>query len=231
MNGDHTQASTSSWSLDLPLTDALPYFDDELDTKPGLRSKVDREIQAEMAKGGASLADNDPRLPPRSLRAAQNGAISTDDESGAGVKNAIDVSRYQLLAPAHGMDASEEEWEAAVKNAASQLMHQEGRLLNLELLKRYGANSWRLHNYQQENALAQYCKAQEALAAKTTSLNRRRRQQQSEAGQHLTNLERKWTELISRGLQLEVANITAEHEVQALEMEEQDLAAQLAALE
>lgn len=138
MNGDHTQASTSSWSLDLPLTDALPYFDDELDTKPGLRSKVDREIQAEMAKGGASLAENDPRLPPRSLRAAQNGVVSTDDESGAGVKNAIDVSRYQLLAPAHGMDASEEEWEAAVKNAASQLMHQEGRLLNLELLKRYG---------------------------------------------------------------------------------------------
>lgn len=46
--------------------------------------------------------------------------------------------RFQLPAPQSGLKASEEEWTKAVDNAATQLMHQEGRLTNLELLKRYG---------------------------------------------------------------------------------------------
>jgi pre-mRNA-splicing factor SPF27 len=51
---------------------------------------------------------------------------------------AIDTLRFQLPAPQSGLKASEAEWAKAVDNAATQLMHQEGRLTNLELLKRYG---------------------------------------------------------------------------------------------
>ena len=50
----------------------------------------------------------------------------------------IDTKRFQLGPPEGGLQASEEEWQEAVDNAATQLMHQEARLRNVELLKRYG---------------------------------------------------------------------------------------------
>lgn len=93
------------------------------------------------------------------------------------------------------------------------------------------ANHWRLHNYQQEQFARQYERATETLTAQTSTLNRRRRDAQTEAGKRLAALERKWTELISRGLQLEVANITAEHEIHALQLEEAELQKEVAQLE
>lgn len=131
----------------------------------------------------------------------------------------IDTLRFSLPAPAANDDATEEEWTRAVDNAATQLMHQEGRLTNIELLKKYGANAWRLHNFQQEHLSQQYTKASDELTARITAINRKRRQDQTEAGEQLAALERKWTDLISRGLQLEVANLSVEHEIQALELE------------
>lgn len=116
-------------------------------------------------------------------------------------------------------------------NAATQLMHQEARLTNIDLLKRYGANAWRLHNFQQEHLAAQYTKASQELTQQITALNRRRRQDQTEAGEKLATLERKWTELISRGLQLEVANLSAEHEIQALELELESISKEVEALD
>lgn len=145
---------------------------------------------------------------------------------------AIETARFQLPAPSGGVeDASEQEWTQAVDNAATQLMHQEGRLTNIDLLKKYGANAWRLHNFQQEHLAAQYTKASQELTQDITALNRRRRQDQTEAGEKLATLERKWTELISRGLQLEVANLSAEHEIQALELELESISKEVEALD
>ena len=48
----------------------------------------------------------------------------------------LDTSRYQLPHPPD--DATEEEWHAALINAEVQLRYMDGRLLNLELLRRYG---------------------------------------------------------------------------------------------
>lgn len=56
-NGD----SFHPYHADLPLNDALPYFDKEIDTHPGLRERVEREIQSEMAKLDKVDA---ARLPP-----------------------------------------------------------------------------------------------------------------------------------------------------------------------
>lgn len=54
----------------LPPTDALPYYDREIDEVPGLRTRVEREVAAEMARAGATtqanarVPDSDARLPP-----------------------------------------------------------------------------------------------------------------------------------------------------------------------
>ncbi|CAO1625813.1 unnamed protein product [Parajaminaea phylloscopi] len=226
-------ASSSRYSLDLPTTDALPYFDTEIDTQPQLRNRVEREIQAELAKMTKDTAD--ARLPPASLQPFSDVPHLAQEMQRLGElgqkTSALDTARFKLPAPPGGLDASEEEWDRAINNAAVQLTYQEGRMTNIELLKRFGANSWRLHNYQQEHFVKQYQQAKEKLDAQTAALNRRRHQDQTEAGKRLAALERKWTELISRGLQLEVANITAEHEIQALELEEARLTQELAGME
>lgn len=54
-------SSYHSYTSDLPLNDALPYFDREIETHPGLQGRVEREIQNELAK---TPKVNESRLPP-----------------------------------------------------------------------------------------------------------------------------------------------------------------------
>jgi hypothetical protein len=54
-------SSYHSYTSDLPLNDALPYFDREIETHPGLQSRVEREIQNELAK---TPKVDENRLPP-----------------------------------------------------------------------------------------------------------------------------------------------------------------------
>ena len=99
------------------------------------------------------------------------------------------------------------------------------RLGNMDLMRKYGANLWRLHNFQQEAMLRAYADAVEQTREATYEMNRTRQAEQTDAGQKLAGLERKWTELISSGLQLEVAKMTAEHEIAALRLRKQELGA------
>lgn len=62
------------------------------------------------------------------------------------MQQAIDTSRYSLPQPLDDTMDSIESWEKAVENARAQLEHQRGRLVNLQLLLKYGPASWRAHN-------------------------------------------------------------------------------------
>lgn len=58
----------------------------------------------------------------------------------------VDASRYRLDPPSAAHKADPAAWKSAVDNAHSQLEHQGLRILNLELLLKYGPNSWRAQN-------------------------------------------------------------------------------------
>lgn len=51
-------------------------------------------------------------------------------------------------------------------------------MFNLELLQKYGANAWRLHNYQLENELQQYQKTLEEYKQNILELNKQRKAEQ-----------------------------------------------------
>lgn len=51
-------------------------------------------------------------------------------------------------------------------------------MFNLELLQKYGANAWRLHNYQLENELQQYQKTLEEYKQNILDLNKQRKAEQ-----------------------------------------------------
>lgn len=52
------------------------------------------------------------------------------------------------------------------------------RLVNLELLQKFGANAWRLHNYQLEQQLKQTQRATEESRQRIVELNRQRKAEQ-----------------------------------------------------
>ena len=51
-------------------------------------------------------------------------------------------------------------------------------MFNLELLQKYGANAWKLHNYQLEQELQQYQKTLEEYKQNIFDLNKQRKSEQ-----------------------------------------------------
>ncbi|KAE8233615.1 hypothetical protein CF326_g1349 [Tilletia indica] len=194
-------------------------------------------IQQELAQQNGNHEQQDERIPPPldmsslpSLQAHFERLNTANDEEDTRPK--LDSSRFTLPAPPDGLNASEDEWRKALDNAYVQLSHQEGRAINIDLMKRYGANHWRIHNYTLEAALSRYT----ASTAHTTdtlsaSTNRTRRLLQQDAESKLSTLEAKWAQLVSTQLQMGVATLGAEYEVGVLREERERLRSRLAELE
>lgn len=123
--------------------------------------------------------------------------------------------------------------------------HDSCRHINLALLQQYGSNAWRIHNYLGEATAKNIESALEELKNLTTEVNRDRKNYQVRAswidmrrrltgaclqtrlGTQLTTLETRWTELISSILQIEMANVALEVEIDRLNKREVELAAAL----
>ncbi|KAJ7071534.1 breast carcinoma amplified sequence 2, partial [Mycena amicta] len=205
---------------DQQLFDSLPYYDNDLDQFPGLRDKVDREFARE-PKPPAMLH---PRVPPPPTLFAKNPLLKAELERVESHQEfpRIDTLRYNLPTPtAPGTD---EEWQAALKNAQAQLEHQRIRQTNLQLLQTYGSNAWRIHNYLLETTVKQTEKALEEMKEMTVEVNRERKNTQTRLGKELNSLETRWTELISNVLQIELANAALDAEVNRLNRREAELA-------
>ncbi|CCF53376.1 hypothetical protein NDA11_001236 [Ustilago hordei] len=221
-------------AVELAPTDALPYFDRDLELQPGLRSRVDALVAEEQA----SMAPIDPttssRLPPAYELFGSRPDLRAELErvaSGQPSSHTLDSQRYTLPAPEGGDGAPLDAWQTAVDSAHAQLGHMDVRLKNVELMKKYGSNAWRLSNFQQEQDIRLLSEQVDAIKGETNEINRLRQKDQTEAGSKLATLEKRWTELISRGLQLEVANITTQSEIDVLRNKKRKLEMQLSQLE
>lgn len=129
--------NTSLPNMQLAYSDALPYYDTDMDHVPGLRDAVEREIAREKQ---SMKYDPLTLLPPAMPLFQQHPHLAAEierKERGEDL-NVLDTSRYQLQPPAQGLEASTEEWSQALQNAETQLAHMDNRLKNIELLRRYG---------------------------------------------------------------------------------------------
>lgn len=242
-NGDGSEAASlpgpsrdrfAYHAVELAPTDALPYFDRDLELKPGLRSRVDALIAEEQANMTPIDPLSSSRLPPTYELFSSRPDLRAELErvaSGQPSSHTLDTQRYTLPAPESGDDAPLEAWQTAVDSAHAQLGQMDVRLKNIELLKKYGSNAWRLSNFQQEQDIRLLSEQVDAVKGETNEINRLRQKDQTEAGSKLALLEKRWTELISRGLQLEVANITTQSEIDALRNKKRKLETQLSQLE
>ncbi|KAH0590390.1 Pre-mRNA-splicing factor SPF27 [Termitomyces sp. J132] len=200
--------------------DSLPYYDDDLQKYPDLKLKVEQELARE-PKPPSALH---PRVPPPFEFFSNNVLLRAEFERVESHQPfpSLDSLRYQLPAPS-STPGTDEEWKAALQNAHAQLEHQKIRLTNLTLLQNYGPNAWRIHNYLLEAVAKQSEKALEDLKQLTVEVNRERKNNQDHLGKQLTSLETRWTELISSVLQIEMANVALDAEIEKLNKREMEL--------
>lgn len=96
-------------------------------------------------------------------------------------------------------------------------------MFNLELLQKYGANAWRVHNYQLETDLANIKKNTEYLRNQILEINRERKNDQTQAAATLASLENQWSDLITQNLQVDIACAALENEVEELKRYKQSV--------
>ncbi|KAF9036488.1 breast carcinoma amplified sequence 2 [Hymenopellis radicata] len=202
------------------ILDSLPYYDNDLERYPLLKQKVEREL-ARQAKAPTALH---PNVPPEYELFSNNPMLKAELERIESHKPfpSIDTHRYHLPAPS--LPGTDEEWQASLKNARAQLEHQRLRQTNLTLLQTYGPNAWRIQNYLLESTAQQTEKALEDLKELTVDVNRDRKNTQTRLGNQLNSLETRWTELISSVLQIEMANVALDAEIDRLNKREAELA-------
>ncbi|KAF9363429.1 hypothetical protein BGX34_004178 [Mortierella sp. NVP85] len=230
--------------------DALPYVDKQID-EPGMRTAVDKLIEAEK-KRMPKPRDPSAQFPDMELFKGNELMQQELDRVRRGKPmDKLDLSRYQLELPSslssssssisateatagsETPSASEELpdgrvlWLKALDNANAQLEHQSQRILNLELVQKFGGNAWNIHNYQMEYDLSLLKKALDDKRAEVMELNKQRKRDQLEVAESLQRLEAKWAEMVSSTLQVEVASASLEAELEQLKGYEANLRKEL----
>ncbi|KAI9006565.1 Pre-mRNA-splicing factor SPF27 [Phycomyces nitens] len=200
--------------------DALPYVDREIDEE-GMKASVDRMIEQEMRR----MRRKEKSTLPTSINLFEHDEMLAEELERVQKKeplNALDTSRYELQGPADDNE-NVEGWKSAVDNTKAQLESQAGSMFNLELLQKYGANAWRVHNYQLQAYLKQVQKETEEYINKSREINKQRKFEQTQAAGSLRSLENKWSDLISQNLQVDIACAALESEVEELKRYKQSV--------
>ncbi|KAI8900969.1 Pre-mRNA-splicing factor SPF27 [Globomyces pollinis-pini] len=178
------------------LFDSLPYLDQDLDL-----DLAEQLIQKEMGHVSHKVNDFDLFASNPVLRDAL-------DQASKNIKiNGIDTSRFRLEASA------DDDYKALVQNAKSQLEYQENRSLNLDLVSKFGNNAWKIYNYQLDEMVKSEQSKIDALQAQIGQVNRDRKQDQLQAKKTLDSLKLKQDELVSRIIQVRLANDQLEKEL------------------
>lgn len=129
---------------------------------------------------------------------------------------AMSFDRYNLNPPPAAQRRDASAWQSALDNAYAQLEQQQNRLLNLELLLKFGPQTWRAHN----EAVAAYVQRVQTQLGRTQAaideLNRERKMQQTVAGRELHKLEEDYLALVQKNAEIEAACRALDAEVAAL---------------
>ncbi|PVV04214.1 hypothetical protein BB560_001296 [Smittium megazygosporum] len=180
--------------MDSHTIDALPYFDKEYED-PATRKIVDELIAEEMKNNSAN---DSIKLPPPISLFRNNPLLRAEyDRQKKNIPmKKFDTERYKLNQPEGDLAGDTEEWINSINNARSQLEHQQNRIENLELLNKYGANAWKIHNSRLESILDQLNKDLDYTNEQILYINKARKYEQTEASIELGNLNNKWNSLI-----------------------------------
>ncbi|GAA5969026.1 hypothetical protein JCM8115_000283 [Rhodotorula mucilaginosa] len=228
-------ASTSDMQLD-----SLPYYDNDLEAYPQLRAVLNSQIAVELRsllpKTPSQAPTNLAHLPPPRPLPSGSGSLLAEELARVESKRplrageqGLDTTRYAMPFPSEDDLDDVDAWERAYKSSLAQLEHQRLRTVNGTLLQQLGANKWRVENFALENAIQRV--ENEATESKEVveGVNRRRKADQEKAGETLARLERRWQELVSGNMQLEIGCFALEEELAVLQARHGELQQRLQA--
>ncbi|CAC5414966.1 BCAS2 [Mytilus coruscus] len=199
------------------VVDALPYFDQGYD-EPGVR------------EAALALVDEETRryrptknyleyLPAPNYIQFETEIMKTEYERMQSrlPMEMLNMKRYELPPPPAGKMTDISAWNEAVENSQAQLEHQSLRILNLELLSEYGSNAWKSYNTVLSQMVEQAQKQLQELRKKIQEINWQRKNEQTQAGGKLKELEESWVGLVSKNYEIERACVEIEREIEEME--------------
>lgn len=134
-------------------------------------------------------------------------------ESGARMET-MATKRYELPAPPAAKLGEIQAWQESVDNSLAQLEHQAIRSLNLDLMSKYGAETWKVAL---EVLLGMSAKAQKELQdlkKEIQDVNWSRKSKQLQTGDKLNSLNQQWVSKISANYEIEQAISQLELQIQ-----------------
>ncbi|GAA5961029.1 hypothetical protein JCM21900_002279 [Sporobolomyces salmonicolor] len=221
--------------------DSLPYYDRDLDLHPGLRPQINSLIAVELrsllpGQPSANPSNLSHLPPPRPLPspsthspllAAELARVSSKKPLKA--DEGLDTARYAMPFPPAAEQDDLAAWERAHRSSLAQLEHQRLRALNGTLLNQFGANAWRVQNFAVENAIQRTEDEGDQVKGLVEDVNRRRKADQEKGGETLNRLEKRWTELVSGNMQLEIGCFALEEQLEELQVRHAELQKRLRA--
>ncbi|BGP13318.1 hypothetical protein JCM10213_001495 [Rhodosporidiobolus nylandii] len=220
--------------------DSLPYVDKDLEAHPELRATINSLIAVELRSllpktPSATPANLSHLEAPRPLPSAETHPLLAAELARVESKRALkqgeglDTKRYAMPFPPQEEQDSVEAWEAAYRSSLAQLEHQRLRTMNGQLLNQLGANAWRVQNFAVENAIKRVENEGEEVKGVVEDVNRRRKKDQEKGGETLARLEKRWTELVSGNIQLEIGCSALEEQLVDLQARHTELRQRLQA--
>lgn len=196
----------------MSLVDSLPYYDAE--PTEAEREAVDALVEAEIPRytplHPSLQQQQEVEWTPSSLLIQQE-----IDRIKRGEKlQAIDLSRYEDIEMPQ--TASLKDYRCATRRNIVAATAMVSRSDNLALLKSLGSNAWTMHVHQVEYSLKQVESELLALRQDVDQVNIDRKKSQVAAGERLSELEERWRSLISGNLELNVACLVLQRELDDL---------------
>ncbi|CRK92732.1 CLUMA_CG006224, isoform A [Clunio marinus] len=198
------------------LVDALPYFDAGFDD-PGVRETVLAMVEEE-CKRYKPTKNYLEYLQPINTSSFETDLMRNEFsrvESGTRMET-MSTKRYELPAPPAGKLGELQAWQESVDNSLSQLEHQSIRSLNLELMNKYGTETWK---QALEIMIGMGAKAQKELQnlkKEIQDINWKRKSIQLQTGEKLNNLNQQWVSLVSCNYEIEQAISMLELQIQQI---------------
>ena len=194
------------------IVDALPYIDHGYD-EPGVREAALAMVEEETRRYRPTKNYLD-HLPSLNLTSFETDLMRTEFErlSNRQAMDTLSMKRYELPTPPPGKMTDVQAWSECVDNSQAQLEHQRTRIMNLDLMLDYGGESWKIYNEVLQDMLNK-TQAQLADVKKNIQeINWSRKNQQTQVGDRLKQLESNWVGLVSKNYEIEQAVLNMEHE-------------------
>ncbi|KAK5584766.1 hypothetical protein RB653_006383 [Dictyostelium firmibasis] len=202
--------------------DSLPYVDDSVNENE--QELINKLISDEMST--FTPPDYLAQLPSFIDIDYNNFQFLENDfkrmEKGENMKE-FDIGRYKVepTTTITKQQVNEKQWNDNLNNARSQLEHQDIRKINLELLQRYGGNSWKLYLSDLEILQKTLKKQLDQKKQQIEEINIQRKLSQEQTYEKIQQHDKKFLELVYKNTEIESACKSIELEIEQLKLKQE----------